>query len=62
MAYDRTLNFGNHRSGTVVDIQSDTYAKTSFLLQANDRAEWVDNFLFGVWQFLLGDVAYFKIF
>jgi hypothetical protein len=62
MASDRTLNFGNYRPGTVVDIQSSTYASISFLLQANDRAEWVDNFLSGVRQFLLEDAADFKIF
>jgi hypothetical protein len=62
MASDQTLDFGNRRSGTAVDIRSDTYARISFLLRTNDRAERVDNFLFGVRQFLLRDAADFKIF
>jgi hypothetical protein len=48
MASDWTLDFGKHQSGIVVDIRSNTYVRTSFLLQTNDRVEHVDNFLFGV--------------
>jgi hypothetical protein len=36
--------------------------KLSFLLRANDRAQWVDSFLSVVQEFLLRDAAYFKIF
>jgi hypothetical protein len=49
MTSNQTLDFDECRSGTTVDIRSDAYARTSFLLQANDRAEWVDNFLSVVW-------------
>jgi hypothetical protein len=62
MTFNQTLDFGKRRSGTAVDIRSGAYARTSFLLQASDRVEWVDNFLSVVWWFLLGDAADFKIF
>jgi hypothetical protein len=48
MASDRTLDFGKRQSGIAVDIRSNTYVSTSFLLHANDRVEHVDNFLFSV--------------
>jgi hypothetical protein len=62
MAPDQTLDFVKRRSGTAVDIRSDTYVKTSLLLRANDRVERVDNFLSGVQHFLLEDDVDFKIF
>jgi hypothetical protein len=45
MTSNQTLDFDKCRLGTIVDIRSDAYARTSFLLWANDRAECVDNFL-----------------
>jgi hypothetical protein len=62
IASNQTLDSDKCRSGTAVDTRSDTYAKTSFLLRANDCADQVDNFLFIMQQFLPGDVADFKIF
>jgi hypothetical protein len=48
MTSNQTLYFDKHQLGTAVDIRLDAYARTSFLLQANDHTEWVDKFLFVV--------------
>jgi hypothetical protein len=62
MTSNQTLDFDKRRSNTAIYIRSGAYARALFLLRANNRADWVDKFLFVVRWFLLGDATDFKIF